>query len=242
MDSKTEKQFSGIEKLQLCTFIKTNSLELCGDIGLKLTYQTCKQLKNRDSKENVDRKWDDFFVKCQLRPEVVSSKENSQKTIFISSILAKTYELKLGDRVKISRLSPNDYLSFNGKLNLELEEEIIETNLSQPILLNDNTEIAFQNLKFNVKGGNFFGNCLPGLEDAINNLSDRTSNLIEYEVIQKIRGSVKKAQRIGKMTNVLLHGDSGSGKSTVLQQLQQICQSQEHIYCHWINCKQYIGK
>ena len=242
MDSKTEKQFSGIEKLQLCTFIKTNRFELCGDIGLKLTYQACNQLKNRDSKENSDRKWDDFYVKCQLIPEVVSSKENSQKNIFISSILAKSYELKLGDRVKISRVSPDDYLSFNGKLNLELDEESIETNLSQPILLNDNTEIALQNLKFNVKDGNFFGNCPLGLEDAMNNLSDRPSNLIEYEVVQKIRGSVKKAQRIGKMANILLHGESGSGKSTVLQQLQQICQSQEHIYCHWINCKQFIGK
>ena len=51
-----------------------------------------------------------------------------------------------------------------------------------------------------------------------------------------------RSHKIGKMSNILLNGDSGSGKSTVLLQLQIFLENQGYINCHWINCKQLIGK
>ena len=70
---------------------------------------------------------------------------------------------------------------------------------------------------------------------------EKKAKLIQYEVVHEIRHIVQRAQRIGKQSNAILQGESGSGKSTVLQQLEQLMQKQDNIYCHWINCKQFIG-
>ena len=76
---------------------------------------------------------------------------------------------------------------------------------------------------------------------------DRNANssgkLIEFDVLEEIRAWLARGLAIGKQFNAILLGESGTGKSTLLQQLEQLCQNQKpYVYCHRINCKQLIGE
>lgn len=60
-----------------------------------------------------------------------------------------------------------------------------------------------------------------------------------FQVVGEILQLLRRGSSIGKQSNLILVGDSGSGKSTVLQQLNQLLKL---VYCHQISCKQLIGK
>ena len=70
-----------------------------------------------------------------------------------------------------------------------------------------------------------------------------SGKLIEFDVLGEIRAWLARGLAIGKQFNAILIGESGTGKSTLLQQLKQLCQNQKpYVYCHKISCKQIIGK
>ena len=70
-----------------------------------------------------------------------------------------------------------------------------------------------------------------------------SGKLIEFDVLEEIRAWLARGLAIGKRFNGILVGESGTGKSTLLQQLEQRCQNQKpYVYCHRINCKHLIGK
>ena len=70
-----------------------------------------------------------------------------------------------------------------------------------------------------------------------------SGKLIEFDVLGEIRVWLARGLAIGKQFNAILIGESGTGKSTLLQQLKQLCQNQKpYVYCHKISCKQLIGK
>ena len=73
--------------------------------------------------------------------------------------------------------------------------------------------------------------------------SSSSGKLIEFDVLEEIRAWLARGLAIGKQFNAILLGESGTGKSTLLQQLEQLCQNQKpYVYCHRINCKQLIGE
>lgn len=63
--------------------------------------------------------------------------------------------------------------------------------------------------------------------------------MIIFQVVVEILQHLRRGYNIGKQSNLILVGDSGSGKSTVLQQLNQLLKL---VYCHRISCKQLIGE
>ena len=159
-----------------------------------------------------------------MRPKLKPYKKDFQNCIFISSILAKCYKIKLGDRVQISRLSSEDFECFNGKI-------VVGKHLSrlcQPFLLNDEAKICHPNLKLQIAEGNFFGN-FPQEEtkEIASDSSDCDTDskvVIENDVIYDMKRILQRALKLGRQSNVILHGDSGSGKSTVLKQIQKYFQ------------------
>ena len=221
MSVSDENFFSEDKKHQLCAYIDTDRPILSGDIGLKLTYQPCKQYKKKDDNEN--RIWNEFFVKCHLRPKLKPSKKHFQNCIFISSILAKCYEIRLGDKVQISRLSFEDFECFNGKIVVDKHL----SSLCQPFLLNDEAKICHPNLKLQVSEGNFYGNIPQESNEIESDSSDCDTDskvVIENDVIHDMKRILQRALKLGRQSNVILHGDSGSGKSTVLKQIQHFFQ------------------
>ena len=150
-------------------------------------------------------------------------KKDFQNYIFISSILAKCYEIRLGDRVQISRLSSEDFECFNGKI-------VVDKHLSklcQPFLLNNEAKICHPNLKLEIAEGNFLGNFPQEPKEVASDSSDFDTDakvLIENDVIHDLKRILQRALKLGRQSNVILHGDSGSGKSTVLKQIQQYFQ------------------
>ena len=155
-----------------------------------------------------------------MRPKLKSCKKDFQNCIFISSVLAKCYEIRLGDRVQISRLSSEDFECFNGRIVVDKHF----SKLCQPFLLNDEAKICHPNLKLQISEGNFFGNIPQEFKQFASDSSDCDTDskvVIENDVILDLKRILQRALKLERQSNVILHGDSGSGKSTVLKQIQQ---------------------
>jgi hypothetical protein len=101
------------------------------------------------------------------------------------------------------------------------------SNVCQPFLLNDEAKICHPNLKLQIAEGNFCGNIPQESKEIASDSSDCDTDskfLIENDVIHDMKRILQRALKLGRQSYVILHGDSGSGKSTVLKQIQQFFQ------------------
>ena len=98
------------------------------------------------------------------------------------------------------------------------------STLCQPFLLNDQAKICHPNLKLQIAEGNFYGNIPQGSNEIASDSSDCDTDsivVIENDVVYDMKRILQRALKLGRQSNVILHGDSGSGKTTILKQIQQ---------------------